>query len=240
MTLDRRCKRSAISKAKREDIHKHGIEEPDTCDQHHVQRMLNSNNQVDIFKVHRMVEEVSSVKALKQDASNEERSLLAQSLVARASRRKISDKTQELGKLIPGRQKMNTTETFQAVFKYVRVLHSSNQIYSYKHKRIKKRRGNLLRPSPIGIALSCTFTFISCDTRNEEVELNPKGFNVNNLGDDFHPQLREIHKELDQLVTNIKKLRYVPDIDFVLHELDEKGKEQCLDRHSEKIVIMYW
>nr|GEW36467.1 pentatricopeptide repeat-containing protein At3g49170, chloroplastic [Tanacetum cinerariifolium] len=92
---------------------------------------------------------------------------------------------------------------------------------------VEKTSGDTL--SIQGISLSCTFTFISCDMRNEEVELNPKGFNVNNLGDDFHPQLRKIHKELDQLVTDIKKLRYVPDIDFVLYELDEKGKEQCLD-----------
>nr|GEY46016.1 Myc-type, basic helix-loop-helix (bHLH) domain-containing protein [Tanacetum cinerariifolium] len=61
----------------------------------------------------------NSVKALKQDASNEERSLSAQSLAAWASRRKISEKTQELGKLIPGRQKMNTAEMFQVAFKYV-------------------------------------------------------------------------------------------------------------------------
>ncbi|GJV99435.1 RNA-directed DNA polymerase, eukaryota, nucleotide-binding alpha-beta plait domain protein [Tanacetum coccineum] len=70
-------------------------------------------------RVINQVEEVSSVKALKQDASNKERSLSAQTLAAKASRRKISEKTQELGKLIPDGQKMNTAEMFQAAFKYV-------------------------------------------------------------------------------------------------------------------------
>ncbi|KAF8412766.1 hypothetical protein HHK36_000736 [Tetracentron sinense] len=37
-------------------------------------------------------------------------------------RRKITEKTQELGKLIPGGNKMNTAEMFQAAFKYVKYL----------------------------------------------------------------------------------------------------------------------
>ncbi|PWA63541.1 protein kinase-like domain-containing protein [Artemisia annua] len=49
---------------------------------------------------HAQVEEVSNLKVKKQDTSNEERSLSAQSLAARVRRRKISKKTQELGKLI--------------------------------------------------------------------------------------------------------------------------------------------
>ncbi|GKC51061.1 Myc-type, basic helix-loop-helix domain-containing protein [Tanacetum coccineum] len=82
--------------------------------------MLTSTKQIacSLATGHAQVEEVSSVKALKQDASNEERSLSAQTLAARASRRKISEKTQELGKLIPDGQKMNTAEMFQAAFKY--------------------------------------------------------------------------------------------------------------------------
>ncbi|PWA58321.1 Myc-type, basic helix-loop-helix (bHLH) domain-containing protein [Artemisia annua] len=74
---------------------------------------------------------VSGVKVKKQDANNEERSLTAQSLAARARRRKISEKTQELGKLIPGGQKMNTAEMFQAAFKYVKFLQA--QIDVLKH-----------------------------------------------------------------------------------------------------------
>ncbi|KVH98022.1 transcription factor bHLH83-like [Cynara cardunculus var. scolymus] len=48
--------------------------------------------------------------------------LSAQSMAARVRRRKISEKTQELGKLIPGGHKMNTAEMFQAAFKYIKFL----------------------------------------------------------------------------------------------------------------------
>ncbi|KAI3806891.1 hypothetical protein L1987_22809 [Smallanthus sonchifolius] len=51
-----------------------------------------------------------------------EGSLSAQSMAARVRRRKISEKTQELGKLVPGGQKMNTAEMFQAAFKYIKFL----------------------------------------------------------------------------------------------------------------------
>ncbi|XP_052203148.1 transcription factor bHLH52-like [Diospyros lotus] len=49
-------------------------------------------------------------------------SLSVQSIAARQRRRKITEKTQELGKLIPGGNKMNTAEMFQAAFKYVKYL----------------------------------------------------------------------------------------------------------------------
>ncbi|KAL3515945.1 hypothetical protein ACH5RR_022847 [Cinchona calisaya] len=48
--------------------------------------------------------------------------LSAQSMAARQRRRKITEKTQELGKLIPGGQKMNTAEMFQAAFNYIKFL----------------------------------------------------------------------------------------------------------------------
>ncbi|XP_019706145.2 transcription factor bHLH52 [Elaeis guineensis] len=48
--------------------------------------------------------------------------LSAQSVAARERRKRISEKTQELGKLIPGGNKMNTAEMFQAAYKYVKFL----------------------------------------------------------------------------------------------------------------------
>ncbi|KAF8402270.1 hypothetical protein HHK36_013222 [Tetracentron sinense] len=48
--------------------------------------------------------------------------LSAQSISARQRRRKITEKTQVLGKLIPGGTKMNTAEMLQAASKYVRYL----------------------------------------------------------------------------------------------------------------------
>ncbi|XP_028965117.1 transcription factor bHLH53-like [Malus domestica] len=45
-----------------------------------------------------------------------------QSIAARERRRRITDKTQELGRLIPGATKMNTAEMLQAAYKYVKFL----------------------------------------------------------------------------------------------------------------------
>ncbi|XP_031398347.1 uncharacterized protein LOC116208914 [Punica granatum] len=56
------------------------------------------------------------------------RRVSAQSLAARERRKRISDKTQELGKLIPGGSKMNTAEMLQSAFNYVKFLQSQVQI----------------------------------------------------------------------------------------------------------------
>ncbi|XWS10370.1 hypothetical protein CRYUN_Cryun39dG0071500 [Craigia yunnanensis] len=51
-----------------------------------------------------------------------ERCVSVQSIAARERRRKITEKTQELGKLVPGGNKMNTAEMLQASFKYIKYL----------------------------------------------------------------------------------------------------------------------
>ncbi|KAK1303983.1 Transcription factor bHLH52 [Acorus calamus] len=48
--------------------------------------------------------------------------LSVQSVAARERRKRISEKTQELGKLVPGGHKMNTAEMFTAAGKYIRFL----------------------------------------------------------------------------------------------------------------------
>lgn len=50
--------------------------------------------------------------------------LSSQSMAARERRRRIAEKTHELTKLIPGGQKLNTAEMFQAAAKYVKFLQS--------------------------------------------------------------------------------------------------------------------
>ncbi|CAN8316265.1 unnamed protein product [Cochlearia groenlandica] len=51
-------------------------------------------------------------------------SLSSQSIAARERRRRIAEKTHELGKLVPGGQKLNTAEMFQVAAKYVKFLQS--------------------------------------------------------------------------------------------------------------------
>lgn len=57
--------------------------------------------------------------------------LSTQSIAARQRRKRISDKTQELGRLIPGGNKMNTAEMLQAAFKYVKFLQAQVGILSF-------------------------------------------------------------------------------------------------------------
>ncbi|XP_065878930.1 uncharacterized protein [Euphorbia lathyris] len=56
------------------------------------------------------------------------RSLSAQSIAARERRRKITEKTQELGKLIPGGNKMSTAEMLGSAFNYVKFMQAQVQL----------------------------------------------------------------------------------------------------------------
>ncbi|XP_038708422.1 pentatricopeptide repeat-containing protein At3g49170, chloroplastic [Tripterygium wilfordii] len=59
------------------------------------------------------------------------------------------------------------------------------------------------------------------------------------VGDTLHPRAQEIYYELDHLALRIKELGYVPDTNFVLHEVEEEQKEQYLFQHSEKIAVAF-
>ncbi|KAL3838085.1 hypothetical protein ACJIZ3_022676 [Penstemon smallii] len=59
------------------------------------------------------------------------------------------------------------------------------------------------------------------------------------VGDTSHPEAKEIYEELDELVVKIKGIGYVPDTNFVLHEVEEEQKEKYLFQHSEKIALAY-
>ncbi|KAJ7982046.1 Transcription factor [Quillaja saponaria] len=73
------------------------------------------------FKVpNTVVVEVENSK--KNDHHENFKSVSVQSVAARERRRKITEKTQELGKLVPGGNKMNTAEMLHAASKYVKYL----------------------------------------------------------------------------------------------------------------------
>ncbi|XP_065854218.1 pentatricopeptide repeat-containing protein At3g49170, chloroplastic [Euphorbia lathyris] len=59
------------------------------------------------------------------------------------------------------------------------------------------------------------------------------------VGDTSHLKAVEIYDELDQLALKIKKLGYVPNTDFVLHDVQEEQKEHYLFQHSEKIAVAF-
>lgn len=69
-----------------------------------------------------------------------------------------------------------------------------------------------------------------------EVENQVHKFHV---GDTSHPQAQEIYEELDELALKIKDLGYVPNTDFVLHDVEDEQKEQYLFQHSEKLAVAF-
>ncbi|WOL13960.1 hypothetical protein Cni_G22740 [Canna indica] len=59
------------------------------------------------------------------------------------------------------------------------------------------------------------------------------------VGDMSHPQADGIKMELSRLMTRIRTLGYVPDTDFVLHDIEREQKEESLQYHSEKLAIAF-
>eukprot|EP01018_Ginkgo_biloba_P002565 Gb_33726 [translate_table: standard] len=56
-------------------------------------------------------------------------------------------------------------------------------------------------------------------------------------GDRSHPQTHKIYAKLERLSKQMKEAGYVPDMKFVLHDVEEHQKEQMLCHHSEKLAI---
>ncbi|XP_011621300.1 pentatricopeptide repeat-containing protein At2g03880, mitochondrial-like isoform X1 [Amborella trichopoda] len=59
------------------------------------------------------------------------------------------------------------------------------------------------------------------------------------LGDTSHPRMEAIVKELNRLMGRIKDIGYVPDTNFVLHDLEDEQKEEALRYHSEKMAMAF-
>jgi pentatricopeptide repeat protein len=57
--------------------------------------------------------------------------------------------------------------------------------------------------------------------------------------DNSHPQMEEINAMLEKLVGQLKKAGYVPNTDFVLHDVEQEQKQQSLFHHSEKLAIAF-
>ncbi|KAJ4968203.1 hypothetical protein NE237_014904 [Protea cynaroides] len=59
------------------------------------------------------------------------------------------------------------------------------------------------------------------------------------VGDKTHPKTDEIYGFLEELSTRMKEEGYVPDTNFVLHDIEEEQKELNLTHHSEKLAIAF-
>lgn len=58
-------------------------------------------------------------------------------------------------------------------------------------------------------------------------------------GDKSHPQWSKIRAELSSLLSCIKKVGYVPDLRWVLHEEEDEEKIKRLFSHSEKLAVAF-
>ncbi|KAK9116628.1 hypothetical protein Sjap_015575 [Stephania japonica] len=59
------------------------------------------------------------------------------------------------------------------------------------------------------------------------------------VGDESHPETRQIYLMLEEIMKRLKKEGYVGDTKEVLLDLDEEGKELALAFHSEKLAIAF-
>ncbi|KAJ9170747.1 hypothetical protein P3X46_018830 [Hevea brasiliensis] len=59
------------------------------------------------------------------------------------------------------------------------------------------------------------------------------------VGDPSHPRSTEIHQFLGELSKRMKEEGFVPDTNFVLHDVEEEQKEENLSYHSEKLAVAF-
>ncbi|KAI9110515.1 hypothetical protein K1719_018381 [Acacia pycnantha] len=59
------------------------------------------------------------------------------------------------------------------------------------------------------------------------------------LGGKSHPQINEINRQLNELISRLISVGYVPDTNFVLQDLEEEQGENSLRYHSEKLAIVF-
>lgn len=59
------------------------------------------------------------------------------------------------------------------------------------------------------------------------------------VGDRSHPQTKDIYTVLGILAKHMKYAGYVPNTNFVLHDVEEEQKEHLLYYHSEKLAIAF-
>lgn len=83
------------------------------------------------------------------------------------------------------------------------------------------------------------------DGRNIKKEAGHSCIEVKNqvhkfiASDKSHSQTAEIYSKLEELNAQMKNAGYVPDTNFVLHDVDEEQKEYRLCYHSERLAIAY-
>ncbi|MCD7451405.1 hypothetical protein HAX54_011713 [Datura stramonium] len=58
-------------------------------------------------------------------------------------------------------------------------------------------------------------------------------------GDHTHTRKQEIYSKLEEIITGAKQQGYMPETEWVLHNIDEEEKEGALGSHSEKLALAF-
>ncbi|GMN58866.1 hypothetical protein TIFTF001_027964 [Ficus carica] len=115
----------------------------------------------------------AEVKKPISSSSSSSTAVSPQSIAARERRRKITEKTQELGKLIPGGNKMSTAEMFQAAYKYVKFLQAQISILQSVGSSIREMKEEPVHIKELQVLAS---SVVQQKLYSEEKCLVPKQF----------------------------------------------------------------
>ncbi|ONK62610.1 uncharacterized protein A4U43_C07F5890 [Asparagus officinalis] len=70
------------------------------------------------------------------------------------------------------------------------------------------------------------------------IEFNGKIFKFG-VDDRSHPESKEIYSYLQELTARMKQLGYVPQVELVLHDVEDETKEAALSYHSERLAVAF-
>ncbi|XP_047181519.1 transcription factor bHLH52-like [Vigna umbellata] len=144
----------------------------------------------------------STCEDLKCVKKETEKTISPQSLAARERRRRISEKTQQLGKLVPGGPKMNTAEMLHAAAKYVKYLQAQVNLLELT-KSLFWQQDNAETPSEMLQTLVVS-SFVQEKLYTEEMCFVPKETVINMTNHEDVQSRPTILRDLKQLIgTNI-------------------------------------
>ncbi|XP_059291891.1 pentatricopeptide repeat-containing protein At1g25360 [Lycium ferocissimum] len=59
------------------------------------------------------------------------------------------------------------------------------------------------------------------------------------VDDTAHPEIQAVYNYLEELRLKMRKMGYVPDTQYVLHDMETEQKEYALSTHSEKLAVVF-
>ncbi|KAL7154453.1 hypothetical protein ABFS83_03G003000 [Erythranthe nasuta] len=59
------------------------------------------------------------------------------------------------------------------------------------------------------------------------------------VDDTVHPEVQAVYSYMAELVLRLRKLGYIPDTKYILHDMESEQKEYALSTHSEKLAVVY-